>query len=57
MNKFLILVVILILINSFFSFIPFLMPRASREIILPYQLWFNTLIVFLIILPNNVGIM
>jgi len=57
MNKFLILVVILILINSFFSFIPFLMPRVSREIILPYQLWFNTLIVFLIILPNNVGIM
>jgi len=57
MNKLLSLVVILILINSFFSFIPFLIPRAPREIILPYQLWFNTLIVFLIILPNNVGIM
>lgn len=55
MNQFVSLVAILIVINSFFSIIPFLFPRAPREIILPYQLWFNTLVVFIAVLPSNVG--
>jgi hypothetical protein len=35
--------------------IPFLMPRSSSSMILPYQLWFNVLIVFCGVLPGSVG--
>ena len=55
MNKIITLIVAVIIINSFFSFISFMLPRANKGIILPYQVWFNVLIVFIIILPNSVG--
>jgi hypothetical protein len=55
MNKIITLLVALIILNSFFSVIPFLMPRSSSSMILPYQLWFNVLIVFCGVLPSSVG--
>jgi hypothetical protein len=55
MNKIISLVAFLIIINAIFSFVPFMFPRAQKEIILPYQLWFNTLGVFILILPNQIG--
>jgi len=45
----------MVIFNAMVSFIPFMMPRAKAELLLPYQLWINTLLVFMLILPNSVG--
>ena len=55
MNKFVYLAVGLFIINTIFSVIPFLSPRAPNDMLLPYQLWFNVLFVFAIVLPGTVG--
>jgi len=55
MNRFIYIAIGLIIINVLFSVIPFIAPRAPQDIILPYQLWFNVLFVFAIILPTSVG--
>ena len=55
MNRFIYILIGLFIINTIFSLIPYLMPRAPPEIILPYQLWFNVLLIFSLILPTSVG--
>jgi hypothetical protein len=55
MNTFLTIVILIILVNAAASFIPFLMPRAPAELVLPYQLWFNAILVFILVLPHSVG--
>ncbi len=55
MNRFIYIIIGLFIINIIFSLIPYLAPRAPAEIILPYQLWFNVLFVFAIVLPTSVG--
>jgi hypothetical protein len=42
-------------INLIFWAIPFLVPRLPGELIIPYQLWANSLVVFALILPKNIG--
>ncbi len=55
MNKILAVIAGFIIINLVFSSIPYLAPRMPNEVILPYQLWFNVLLIFFIILPKTVG--
>ncbi len=55
MNRFIYIAVGLFIINTIFKLIPYLAPRAPHEVILPYQLWFNVLFIFAIILPTSVG--
>lgn len=55
MNTFLTIIILMVIFNAMVSFIPFMMPRAKAELLLPYQLWVNTLLVFMLILPNSVG--
>ena len=55
MNRFIYIVIGLFIINIIFSLIPYLAPRAPKDMILPYQLWFNVLFVFAIVLPTSVG--
>ena len=56
MNKAFTIILIFILLNFVFSVIPFLFPATDKSAILPYQLWFNVLLLFIIILPNVVVI-
>ena len=55
MNLFLTIIIFMVVLNAMASFVPFLMPRAKPELILPYQLWFNVILVFILILPHRVG--
>lgn len=55
MNRFIYIAIGLVVINIIFSLVPYLSPRASPQIILPYQLWLNVLFVFAIVLPTSVG--
>ena len=55
MNKLLIAAGAFVIINLIFLSIPPLVPRMPNEVILPYQLWCNVIILFLIILPQSVG--
>ena len=55
MNRFIYIAIGLFIINIIFSLIPYLAPRAPPDIILPYQLWFNVLFVFAVVLPVSVG--
>ena len=55
MNRFIYIAIGLFIINIIFSLIPYLAPRAPPDIILPYQLWFNVLFVFAVVLPASVG--
>ena len=54
MNRTIYILIGCVIINIIFSLIPFLAPRAS-DVMLPYQLWFNVLFIFAIILPTEVG--
>ena len=55
MNRFVYIIIGLFIINILFSLIPYLAPRAPQDMILPYQLWFNVLFIFAIVLPTSVG--
>jgi len=55
MNLLLTIIIIMVVLNAAASFVPFLMPRAKPELVLPYQLWFNVLLLFILILPHRVG--
>ncbi len=55
MNRIIYTLIALFIINTIFGLIPYLIPRAPPEIILPYQLWFNVLLIFSLILPTSVG--
>jgi len=55
MNLLLNTVILMVVFNAMVSFVPFLMPRAAPELILPYQLWFNVILLFILILPHRVG--
>lgn len=56
MNKTITMILIFILLNFVFSVTPFLFPATDKSAILPYQLWFNVILLFIIILPKYVGI-
>ena len=55
MNTFLIIIILMVVVNAAASFIPFLMPRAPAELVVPYQLWFNAILIFILVLPHKVG--
>ena len=55
MIKILSLFAAIIFINGFFSLIPYLFPRIPTDVLLPYQIWFNTIIILILILPQSVG--
>ena len=55
MNTLLTIIILMVLLNAGASFIPYLMPRAPAELILPYQLWFNAILFFILVLPHSVG--
>ena len=55
MNRFVYIVAGVIIINFVFSVLPYMFPRAQKEVLLPYQVWFNVLFIFAIILPSSVG--
>jgi len=55
MNLLLTIIIIMVVFNSAASFVPFLLPRVKPELILPYQLWFNVILLFILILPHRVG--
>ena len=44
---------VILAVNSFFSVIPWLLPRMSVTTLLPYQLWTNVLMLFYILLPKR----
>ena len=55
MNLFALLstIAIVLLLNSFFHILPWLLPRLDPMSILPYQLWGNALLIFYFILPGK----
>ena len=53
MKGFLLLILGIFLINSFFSFIPTVAPDVELATYLPYQCWFNILIILSWLLPGN----
>jgi hypothetical protein len=55
MNRIIYILIGLFIINTMFGIIPYLMPRAPSSILLPYQLWFNVIFIFTLILPTSVG--
>ena len=55
MNRFIYIVVGIIIINLIFSVIPYMFPRAQSGTLLPYQIWFNVLFIFATVLPPSVG--
>ena len=55
MNTFLTIIILMVILNAMASFIPFLMPRAPAELVLPYQMWFNAFLIFILVLPHSVG--
>ena len=55
MNKFIVIILLFIISNLIFSVIAFLLPTVPKANIIPYQLWSNAIIIFLLILPTDVG--
>ena len=55
MKGLLILILGTILLNSVFALVPTFMPDSDPGIYLPYQFWFNILLVFMWILPSYKG--
>jgi len=55
MNLLLTIIIFMIVLNAGASFVPFLLPRVKLELVLPYQLWFNVILIFILILPHKVG--
>ena len=55
MNKIIIFLISIIILNIIFLLIPNVAPTVSRNMLLSYQLWFNCIIIFYLILPSTVG--
>jgi len=55
MNRLLYVLAAFVVINLIFSVIPFIMPRAPPELITPYMLWVNALVLLFLVLPSMVG--
>ena len=55
MNRFISVIFGFIIVNLIFSAIPYLAPRTSPSALLPYQLWANCLVLFVLILPEDSG--
>ena len=53
MKGFLLLILGIFLINTFFSFIPTVAPDVELGTYLPYQCWFNILLILSWLLPSN----
>lgn len=53
MKGLLLLILGIFLINSFFSFIPTVAPDVELATYLPYQCWFNILLILSWLLPSN----
>ena len=55
MNKILVFIGSIIVLNILFTLIPNAIPSVSRNMLLCYQLWFNCIIIFYLVLPSTVG--
>ena len=55
MNNLILLVLGLILINSFFTLIPIFLSDLDPGLYLPYQFWINILLLFNFLLPSRLG--
>lgn len=55
MNKFIVAILAFFVINLIFSTFGFLFPTLNKANIMPYQLWCNAIIIFILILPLSVG--
>ena len=55
MNRFVIVIILFFVMNLLFSSLSFLFPTVSPANFMPYQLWFNAIIIFILILPTAVG--
>ena len=55
MKGLLLLILGIFLINTFFSFIPTVAPDVELATYLPYQCWFNIMLILSWLLPANVG--
>ena len=43
----------IIVLNLIFYAIPFIFVSAEPEDVIPYQIWFNTLIILIALLPHS----
>jgi len=55
MNRFIVVILIFIISNLLFTTFGFLFPTIPSANIMPYQLWVNALLIFILILPQTVG--
>ena len=55
MNKILVFIGSMIVLNILFTLIPNAIPSVSRNMLLSYQLWFNSIVIFYLVLPSTVG--
>jgi hypothetical protein len=55
MNKILVFIGSMIVLNILFTLIPNAIPSVSRNMLFSYQLWFNSIVIFYLVLPSTVG--
>jgi len=55
MLMFLIALLVLTILNSFFFLIPYLMPRINQMEVYTYQIFFNILLLMYLLLPKKIG--
>ncbi len=55
MNRFLYILAGFVVVNLIFLVIPSLVPRLPGELLAPYQLWTNALVLFVLLLPGSIG--
>ena len=55
MNKLLFIILAFVFINGSFSMMGFIAPTLPMDKIAPIQLWINSLFLFALFLPSNVG--
>lgn len=55
MNKILVFIGSIIVLNILFTLIPNAIPSVSRNMLFSYQLWFNSIVIFYLVLPSTVG--
>lgn len=55
MSRILWIIIIFFVVNGFCSLLGFLFPSLPMDKVLPIQLWFNAVIIFMVMLPTNVA--
>ena len=55
MRQFLFFLLGIFLINSIFSLIPIMFPSIDLSLYLPYQFWFNAILLFAWLLPQRLA--